>query len=164
MRTRRFRTFGAVAVLAVVAAATVVPATAQSDDGSAQVILDWNKNTLAAAATAKIPPPVIDLYMGMVHGAMYDAVVSIAGGYTPYLGAIKADPTASKVAAAATAAHDVLTASFPIRRPTSRGSSTPHWQRSPRARPRMPASRSAQRPPRRCSRHARTTAAACRTR
>jgi hypothetical protein len=44
---------------------------------------------------------------------MYDAVVSIAGGYAPYLGAIQADPGASKTAAAAAAAHGVLAASFP---------------------------------------------------
>ena len=49
----------------------------------------------------------------MVHGAIYDAVVSIAGGYQPYLGQLEADPTASKVAAAATAAHDVLAGLFP---------------------------------------------------
>ena len=113
MRTIRFRRLGALAVLAVLVVPSVVPASAQSDDDSAQVVLDWNKNTLAAATTAKVAPAVTNLYMGMVHGAMYDAVVSIAGGYTPYLGAVDADPTASKVAAAATAAHDVLAASFP---------------------------------------------------
>ena len=51
--------------------------------------------------------------LAMVHGAIYDAVVSIAGGYQPYLGKLDADPTASKVAAAATAAHDVLAAMYP---------------------------------------------------
>jgi hypothetical protein len=49
----------------------------------------------------------------MVHGAIYDAVVSIAGRYTPYLGQLEADPTASKVAAAATAAHDILANLYP---------------------------------------------------
>jgi hypothetical protein len=86
---------------------------AQADDESPQVILDWNVNTLAAAGTASAPPPVAALYVAMAHGAIYDAVVSIAGKYEPYLGQLEADPTASKVAAAATAAHDVLVDLFP---------------------------------------------------
>jgi hypothetical protein len=53
------------------------------------------------------------MYMAMVHGAMHDAVNAIAGGYQPYLEGLTADPTASKVAAAAAAAHGVLAASFP---------------------------------------------------
>jgi len=52
--------------------------------------------------------------MAMMHGAIYDAVVSIAGKYQPYLGQLEADPTASKVAAAATAAHGVLDDLFPF--------------------------------------------------
>ena len=51
--------------------------------------------------------------MAMVHGAMYDAVNAIASKYQPYLDGLDADPSASKVAAAATAAHGVLAASFP---------------------------------------------------
>jgi hypothetical protein len=77
------------------------------------VVLDWNQNTLAAAVAAKGPPAITGLFLAMVHGAVYDAVVSIAGGYQPYLGKLEADPTASKVAAAATAAHDVLAGLFP---------------------------------------------------
>ena len=77
------------------------------------MILDWNVNTLGAAGTAGIPPAVTNLYMAMVHGAMYDAVNAIAGRYQPYLEGLEADPSASKVAAAATAAHGVLAASFP---------------------------------------------------
>jgi hypothetical protein len=83
------------------------------DDESPQVILDWNINTLGAAGTAGIPPAVTNLYMAMVHGAMYDAVNAIANKYQPYLDGLAADPSASKVAAAATAAHGVLAASFP---------------------------------------------------
>ncbi len=83
------------------------------DDESPQVVLDWNINTLGAAGTAGIPPAVTNLYMAMVHGAMYDAVNAIASKYQPYLDGLDADPSASKVAAAATAAHGVLAASFP---------------------------------------------------
>jgi hypothetical protein len=83
------------------------------DDGSPQVILDWNVNTLGAASTAGIPPAVTNLYMAMVHGAVYDAVNAITGKYQPYLEGLEADPTASTVAAAAAAAHGVLAGSFP---------------------------------------------------
>jgi hypothetical protein len=98
---------------------SVVPATAQSPsaaaagDDSPQAVLDWNQNTIAAAGTAGGPAALTSLYLAMVQGAVYDAVVSIAGSYQPYLGKLDADPTASKPAAAASAAHDVLAALFP---------------------------------------------------
>jgi hypothetical protein len=44
------------------------------------VILDSNQNTLAAAGKAGGPAALTGLYLAMVHGAIYDAVVSIAGG------------------------------------------------------------------------------------
>jgi hypothetical protein len=47
-------------------------------------------------------------YLAPVHGAMYDAVNAIEGGYDPYLVAPPAEPTYSKDAAAATAAYQVL--------------------------------------------------------
>jgi hypothetical protein len=77
------------------------------------VVLDWNLNTLAAAGTAGVAPAVTNLYLAMVHGAMHDAVNAIAGTYRPYLEGMEADPSASKVAAAAAAAHGVLAGSFP---------------------------------------------------
>jgi hypothetical protein len=114
------RAWRSAGVLLALLLAIVTPAlsVAQADetagtDDSPQVILDWNAHTLAAAGTAKLPPPVTNLYMAMVHGAMYDAVNAIAGRYQPYLPGLDADPSASKVAAAATAAHGVLAGSFP---------------------------------------------------
>jgi hypothetical protein len=107
------KVLGALVAATLAASMLGAPAAAQTDDESPQVILDWNVNTLAAAATAGGPPAVTALFVAMVHGAIYDAVVSIAGGYQPYLGQLDADPTASKVAAAATAAHDVLVGLLP---------------------------------------------------
>jgi hypothetical protein len=106
---------GALAATALLATALAVPTSAQGEDDSAQVVLDWNQYAVAATTAAPaLPPPLAGLVMAMVHGAIYDAVVSIAGGYQPYLGQLEADPTASKVAAAATAAHDVLKNLFPF--------------------------------------------------
>jgi hypothetical protein len=83
------------------------------DDDSPQVVLDWNVNALAATNTSGVAPAVTNLYLAMVHGAMHDAVESIAGRYQTYLGRVDSEPEASKVAAAAAAAHAVLAASFP---------------------------------------------------
>jgi hypothetical protein len=48
------------------------------------------------------------IYMGIVHAAMYDAAVAIAGGYRPYAMSIAAPLETSPAAAIATAAHDTL--------------------------------------------------------
>ena len=54
-------------------------------------------------------PPVSQLHLAMVQGAVYDAVNAIVGGYQPYLPDLPtASPTASQEAAVATAAHHVL--------------------------------------------------------
>jgi hypothetical protein len=102
-----------VATALLVATPVAIPVAAQDADDSAQVVLDWNMNILAAAGANETPPPVTALHAAMVHGAIYDAVVSIAGKYQPYLGKLDAEPTASKVAAAASAAHDVLVNLYP---------------------------------------------------
>jgi hypothetical protein len=113
MGIRYRKALGALGAAMLAASMLGGPVTAQDADDSAQVVLDWNMNALAAAGTAMAPPPVTALFMAMTEGAVYDAVVSIAGGYQPYIGRLEADPTASKVAAAATAAHDVLVGLFP---------------------------------------------------
>jgi hypothetical protein len=53
------------------------------------------------------------VYMGIVHAAMYDAAVGIEGGYRPYRVSATAPPGASRDAAVATAAHQVLVELFP---------------------------------------------------
>ena len=78
---------------------------------------DWNLNALNALVKptdapepgAGQTPPVTLLHMAMVHGAIYDAVNAIDGGYQSYLPDVgPASPSASVDAAVATAAHDVL--------------------------------------------------------
>ena len=59
-------------------------------------MLDWNKHALDALANAQVPPGgrrgagqmpayVQGVHLAMVQGAVYDAVISIVGGYEPYL-------------------------------------------------------------------------------
>ena len=80
-------------------------------------VRDWNLHALNALVNppnAPVPgagqtPPVSQLHLAMVQGAVYDAVNSIDGGHEPYLAGLPpASPTASLDAAVATAAHDVL--------------------------------------------------------
>ena len=57
----------------------------------------------------------------MVHGAVYDAVNAIDRGHQPYLHVPRASRTASKDAAAATAAFRVLVARYPAQLATLQG-------------------------------------------
>src|SRR5215207_800855 len=52
---------------------------------------------------------------GMMHLAMFDAVNSIEGSYTPYLTDVPGSQNASVQAAAAQAARDVLAGLYPTR-------------------------------------------------
>ena len=85
--------------------------------GHEDAVLDWNLYAAqalinGAAATPPgvgQPPPVSVLHLAMVQGAVYDAVNMIDGGHEPYLDGLPSAPaSASKAAAVATAAHDVL--------------------------------------------------------
>jgi hypothetical protein len=84
---------------------------------SSDAVRDWNLhavNALINAPGAPIPgagqtPPVSELHLAMVQGAVYDAVNAIDGGHRPYLAGLPpASPSASQEAAVATAAHRVL--------------------------------------------------------
>lgn len=62
----------------------------------------------AAAPGVQFPPPSAFIHLAIVQGAVYDAVNSIKGGHEPYLKGLKAATSASRGAAASTAAHHVL--------------------------------------------------------
>jgi hypothetical protein len=103
-------------ILASVLAASTLAGPVAADPGESTVT-EWNRHAATAlmnpaAATppgAGYGPTVAVLHMAMVHGAVYDAVNSIVGGYEPYLSGIRPAPaSASQTAAVATAAHHVL--------------------------------------------------------
>jgi hypothetical protein len=79
------------------------------------VILQWNRVLTQTFATPGAHPPTIlaQRSYAMMHLAMFDAVNSIDGGYDPYLTEVPGSRNASQEAAAAQAAHDVLTALYP---------------------------------------------------
>jgi hypothetical protein len=126
MKVRRFvmaRHRGVVAVVAAALVATAaqpleaVATSVPEPAAAASSVRDWNQHAVAVLMTpsdapepgAGQTPPVTMLHMAMVHGAIYDAVNAIEGGYQPFLpGLPAASPSASVDAAVATAAHDVL--------------------------------------------------------
>jgi len=104
------------AIIALVASALgAAPAVAQPEHSDSVRV--WNlyaSDALINAGTAGTPgaaqaPPVSQLHLAMVQGAVYDAVNAIVGGHQPYVADIPtASPSASQDAAVATAAHHVL--------------------------------------------------------
>ena len=82
------------------------------------VVLQWNRVLRETLSTpGQQPPTVLPVRSyAMMHAAIFDAVNSIEGSYTPYLIAVPANPRASQEAAAAQAAHDVLATLYPTRR------------------------------------------------
>lgn len=79
-------------------------------------VLAWNQHAYRELIlVAGQAPPVSALSLAMVHGAVFDAVNAIDGGFEPYLGAPDAETTYSRDAAAAAAAYRVLLSLLPGR-------------------------------------------------
>jgi hypothetical protein len=81
------------------------------------VVLQWNRVLQETIRTPGQHPATIFPVrsFAMMHAAMFDAVNSIDGTYTPYLIEVSANRGGSPEAAAAQAAHDVLVALYPSR-------------------------------------------------
>ena len=78
------------------------------------VIPEWNAIAARTIFTENSTPiPASGLYFGFVSLAVYDAVVTIEGGYEPYADQPRAHANASPEVAAATAAYRVLSYYFP---------------------------------------------------
>lgn len=111
------RRLAGLTTIAMIAMAAMIPAAAvRAATEPTNMVLVWNENAvsvISAATTATPPglgnaPPLSPLHLAMVHGAIYDAVNAIDGGHEPYLDGLSAPASASKAAAVAQAAHDVL--------------------------------------------------------
>ena len=123
MNGKRRRKLGSVigmtALLAALAVPTSLPASAIEVPDQ---VLAWNQHAYHELIVTKLqPPPVAVLNLALVHGAVYDAVNAIDGGYEPYLGAPAASPSYSEEAAAAAAAYRVLLYLVPDREPQLTG-------------------------------------------
>lgn len=84
----------------------------------ADVVIDWDNVLLNAIRVDRTSPPKASRAMAVVHVAIFDAVNSILGGYTPYSVTDSAPAGASAEAAAVAAAHKALVALFPAQQAT----------------------------------------------
>jgi hypothetical protein len=100
--------------IALVASAALHPGRAYAGENDAvrvwnqRAIVTLTNGTAAGTPGAQFAPPVAFIHLAIVQGAVYDAVNAIKGGHDPYLDGLQAPTNASKGAAAATAAYDVL--------------------------------------------------------
>ncbi|HEY5130171.1 MAG TPA: vanadium-dependent haloperoxidase [Bradyrhizobium sp.] len=93
-------------------AAALLTTSARSD-----VIMDWNAKADAIGIEKQVPNALNARGQAMLHVAMFEAVNAIDKRYAPYKLTLIADHAASKEAAAASAAHDVLLALYPDQKP-----------------------------------------------
>jgi VCPO second helical-bundle domain len=84
------------------------PAATASD-----VVTDWGARAVAIGAEKQLPNARFTRGLAMVQVAMFEAVNAIDRRYKPYKLDLVAQKGASREAAAATAAHDVLVSLFP---------------------------------------------------
>jgi hypothetical protein len=78
------------------------------------VIRTWNAIAVRTIVVEGLkPPPVAQLYLGFVSAAVYNAVVTIDGRFAPYTQQPRPHRPASPEAAAAAAAHRLLSHYFP---------------------------------------------------
>jgi PAP2 superfamily len=87
-----------------------------ASDQDVNAVTQWNKILLAIVRTPNAQPATVHAThsFAIMHGAIYDAVNAIDGSHTVYrIRVADASPSASKDAAASSAAHGVLIALYP---------------------------------------------------
>lgn len=81
---------------------------------AADAVTDWNAFLLSTAAPAGRPANEIGIAAAYMHIAIYDAIVAIDGGYAPFATTVSpVPPGASREAAVAAAANQILTVLYP---------------------------------------------------
>ncbi len=79
----------------------------------ADVVTDWNNAALDAIRAGHTAPPIASRSLAIAHASIYDAVNGIARTHEPYLVQSAVPASASREAAASTAAHEALINLFP---------------------------------------------------
>jgi hypothetical protein len=110
MRFHKFLNLLMAFTLLVLSGISVAPASAKKTfNTSPNSVLNWNSIAIRTIVTnAKQSPSHAVVSMAYVQAAVYDAVVTIQGGYKPYAHKSARRPQASVDAAVAAAAHGVL--------------------------------------------------------
>jgi len=100
---------------AVARVTRVAPQTVRSNPGTDNVAVEWNRTLLSLVEATGLQPASIQPTrdFALMSAAVYDAVDAIDPDHPQYLLHLRAPRGASRTAAAAQAAHDVLTAMFP---------------------------------------------------
>src|SRR6516165_10244545 len=99
--------------VALLAAASLAPATAQGTKPVSQVV-QWNRTLLVIVRSGAQPATIHPTRsFAIMHAAIYDAVNAIDGTHKPYSVRVRASHFASQEAAAAAAAHEVLVNLYP---------------------------------------------------
>jgi hypothetical protein len=80
---------------------------------NADVVTDWNNAALDAIRAGHTAPPIASRSLAILHASIYDAVNGIARTHEPYLVRSTVPASASREAAASTAAHEALINLFP---------------------------------------------------
>ena len=80
---------------------------------AADAVTEWNERTIAASVQAKELPAAASRTVAIVHTAMFDAINSVEGRYSPYRFKVPAPSDSSPEAAGVAAAHAVLLKLFP---------------------------------------------------
>jgi hypothetical protein len=102
------------AAMALICASVTLPANAERPLPDGAVVSEWNENTISALTTVDgyANPLQATRALAMVHVAIHDAVNGVLSRYEPYEFTGQ-DSHANPVAAAAAAAHRVLSNLFP---------------------------------------------------
>lgn len=88
-------------------------AAGRTQSSPADPVLAWNVTSASIALAAGSFQPEGLIRLASVQAAVFDAVVAIDGGFTPYVAHRRGPRGASVAAAVATAAHDTLVVRFP---------------------------------------------------
>ncbi|MGI8782227.1 MAG: hypothetical protein ACR2L2_01050 [Acidobacteriota bacterium] len=83
----------------------------------ADVVTDWNTAALNAIRADRTPPPRASRNLAILHASIYDAVNGIGRSHEAYFVQTAVPASASKEAAASSAAHKVLGSLFPTHGP-----------------------------------------------
>lgn len=109
LNERRARAF---ALCLVGASLAGLPAATAGD-----MVTDWGAKAVAIGAEKQMPNSRFSRALAMMHVAMFEAINAVDRRYKPYKLDLAADEGASREAAAAAAAYDVLVSLFPDEKP-----------------------------------------------